>query len=184
MCTLQKDPLLKRPILRAKGIYLAVLAVSVLLDQLTKLWAVKVLLPKENSTIPIIQDVLHFKYLENRGAAFGMLQDHRWVFLVLSTLGILALLVYLGCSRSPFNLTELALCLIAGGGIGNMIDRVANGYVVDFVYAVIIDFAIFNLADAFVCVGCGLVILSFLLQEIAAAKKKKGEANANDRDAK
>lgn len=154
-------------------LWLIPIAAVIGLDQLTKWLAVVHL--KEIDTIPLFEGALHLTYLENRGAAFGMLKDHRWVFMIASTLAIVAIvvamLVYFEKLYNPLLYTGLAF--IAGGGIGNMIDRVALGYVVDFIDLRLIDFAIFNVADSFVCIGCALVILQILLGDIKANRKNK-----------
>ena len=83
-------------------------------------------------TVPIIKGVIHFTYVENRGAAFGMLADHRWVFMTISTVAIVALSIYLWKKRKDSKLLGVALSFIIGGGIGNMVDRTILGYVIDF----------------------------------------------------
>ena len=148
----------------------AVMALVVALDQITKHLAVTHLKGQEDYRL--WEAVLHFRYHENRGAAFGMLQNNRWVFLIVSTVAILAIFGYLWCSKKPAPLLNIGLAMVAGGGIGNMIDRVANGYVVDFIYAICIDFAIFNVADSFVCIGAGLICLSLILDIIRESKEK------------
>lgn len=155
-------------------LYAAILVFGILTDQITKLLAVKYL--SERDTYPLIRDVFHFTYVENRGAAFGMLADHRWVFLIFSTLAIVALGIYLFRGVSYFSekredgtypplapLGGVALALIVAGGIGNMIDRLALGYVVDFLDFTLIDFAVFNVADSYVTVGAVLLALHLLL---------------------
>ncbi len=152
-------------------LWLILSAVIVALDQLTKYLAVKHLQPID--TKPLFEGVLHLTYLENRGAAFGMLKDHRWVFMIVSTVAIIALCVFMivGYKKYYHPLLYTGLAFIAGGGIGNMIDRIALGYVVDFIDFRIINFAIFNTADSFVCVGCAVVILYMLIGEIKEKKK-------------
>ncbi len=150
------------------------LAAAILgLDQLTKYLAVTHLKPID--TFPIIEDVLHLTYLENRGAAFGMLADHRWVFMVTSTIAIVGVVIFMlaGFKKYYDPLLWTGLAFIAGGGIGNMIDRVLLGYVVDFIDFRLIDFAIFNTADSFVCVGAGLSMLWIILSEIRERKQKQ-----------
>jgi len=142
----------KRPL-----IYTAVIAAVILLDQLTKQLAIDHLKPIE--TFPIIPDALHLTYVTNYGAAFGMLADHRWIFLAVSTVAIVLMAAYLYYKRDEHPLLGIALSFIIGGGIGNMIDRTLMGYVVDFVDFRLINFAVFNVADIFVCVGCGLMFL-------------------------
>ena len=159
-----------------KLLWLALAAVIVGLDQLTKVLAVQFLKPID--TKPLIDGVLHLTYLENRGAAFGMLDDHRWVFLVLSTVMIIALIYYI-CKYKPSSKWVMtSLILIVGGGIGNMIDRVLLGYVIDF-----IDFCafpnlwkwVFNIADSCVCVGTFMLSLWLIIDTVKAYKLEKAE---------
>ena len=138
-------------------IHTAIIAAVIALDQLTKFLAVEHLKPID--TFPIIPDALHLTYVTNYGAAFGMLADHRWVFLVISTVAIVLMAAYLYYKRDEHPLLGVAVSFIIGGGIGNMIDRTLMGYVVDFVDFRLINFAVFNVADIFVCVGCGLMFL-------------------------
>ena len=159
---------------RQRILYAAIILFGILSDQISKWLAVKYLSVRE--TFPLIRDVFHFTYVENRGAAFGILKDHRWVFLVFSTLAIVALGIYLFRGISYFSdkneegdypplatLGGVALSLIVSGGVGNMIDRIALGYVVDFLDFTLIDFAVFNVADSYVTVGAGLLALHLLL---------------------
>lgn len=152
-------------------LWLLPIAAVIGLDQLTKWLAATYL--KAIDTVPIIKNALHLTYLENRGAAFGMLKNHRWVFMVVSTLAIIAIIAVMIASYKKLYdpLLYVGLTFIAGGGIGNMIDRIALGYVVDFIDFRLIDFAIFNVADSFVCVGCALVILQILVGDIKASRK-------------
>ena len=142
------------------------------IDQLTK-WLASTFL-KQVGTFPIISDVLHLTYHTNKGMAFGMLETHRWLFMSVSTVTIIALavLLYSGYVRQN-RLYTVSLSLIISGGIGNMIDRVFLGYVIDFIDFRLIDFAIFNGADSFVCVGAGILILARLLDVIKESKKPK-----------
>ena len=150
----------------------AIIIGSVALDQLTK-WLAVVYLQGEPS-FPIWQDVLHFTFVKNKGAAFGMLSEHRWVFMILSTVTIVGLSIYLfRFSKKNHKIVNICLAMIIGGGIGNMIDRIALGYVVDFIDFRLINFAVFNGADSFICVGAGLMIL-FLVRDIIHESKAKG----------
>ena len=143
---------------------------TVVLDQLTKYWVLQSLVPI--GTYRLWPYGLHFSYVENRGAAFGMLADHRWVFMVISTLAILALVVYMCVARPKSRFEIVALAFIAGGGIGNMIDRIFRGFVVDFIDVACINFYVFNVADSFVCIGCGMLFVYLLLAEIDEKKAK------------
>ena len=156
--------------------WIIVIAAAVVVDQVSKILVIKYL--KDIVSVELIPGVFRFTYVENRGAAFGMLSDNRWVFMIISTVAIAALIVYLWKFRPDSILACMALSLIAGGGIGNMIDRVALGYVVDF-----IDFCafptiwmwVFNIADACVCVGAGLLVLWLILSMIEDSKQAKAQ---------
>ena len=162
-----------------RGVLWILITVGVILiDQLTKYLAVEFLKPVD--TVPIIRNVLHLTYTTNKGAAFGMLKDHRWVFLVVSTVAIVLLGWYLWEKRDAHPLLCTSLAFIVGGGIGNMIDRTVLGYVVDFIDFRLINFAIFNGADSFVCVGCGMVFLWLFLFGEEDEKKKKTETDGED----
>ena len=160
-------------------IWFAVIIVTVFLDQLTKYLTVLHLKPID--TYPIIEDVFHFTYVENTGAAFGMMKDARWIFMITSTVAIIGILAYMihrayvKKVKMPW-MEALSLSLIVGGGIGNMIDRTVLGYVVDMIDCRFIDFAVFNVADSFVCIGAGLMILYLLIEmrkELKAEKAAK-----------
>jgi len=153
-----------------------IIILSVAADQLTKYLAVANL--SGQPSYPFIKDVLHFTYVENRGAAFGMLADHRWVFMVISVVAILAVVVWLIKDKTSGPWFRSAAGLIVGGGIGNMIDRVLLGYVVDFIDVVCIDFYVFNVADSCVCVGCAMFLLGVLVSEIKEAKAKKADSGS------
>ena len=157
-------------------IWLAVIIVTVFLDQLTKYLTVLHLKPID--TLPIIEDVFHFTYVENTGAAFGMMKDARWVFMITSTVAIVGILVYMfrrtyvKKEKMPW-MEALSLSLIVGGGIGNMID------------CRFINFAVFNVADSFVCIGAGLMILYLFMEmgkEIKAEKAVKAMADKEGSD--
>ena len=156
-------------------ISIIVIALSVILDQVTKLLVVNSLDLYES--VEVIPNVFNFTYIHNKGAAFGMLDEHRWVFMVISTVAIVALLVYLFKFAPKNNLLRIGLSLVVGGGIGNMIDRVALGYVVDFLDFCAFDFWvwIFNVADVCVCVGAGIIALYLIIDIINDAKAQKAK---------
>lgn len=173
---------IKRLPTRDYVLYTGIILLGILLDQLTKWLAVVYLQPTD--TVPLIEDVLHLTYLENRGAAFGMLADSRWVFLLVSSALIAVLIPYLYLGFCEGRLACVGVAMIVSGGIGNMIDRLALGYVVDFIDVRLINFAVFNGADSFVCVGAALLIGALLWQllgEIRAEReKKRGDGDAKD----
>lgn len=160
---------------------LIVVVLSVVLDQLSKYLAVTYL--TQIDTFPVIENVLHFTYVENRGAAFGMLSGHRWVFMVASIVGIIALAVWLAVSKTKNRWMQCAIALVIGGGIGNMIDRVRLEYVIDFIDCRFIDFYVFNIADSCVCVGCGMVLFAVIIDEVKEHKQRKAAKAAESGEA-
>lgn len=160
-------------------ILLILIVLIVASDQLTKWLAVIYL--KNAEPAEVIPGILRFTYLENDGAAFGMLDDHRWVFMVLSSVAIVALLIFLWRFPPKSLLCRISIAFLIGGGIGNMIDRCLLGYVIDF-----IDFCafpeiwkyIFNVADAFVTVGTGMLMFYLIREMIRDARKEKAAKEA------
>ena len=154
-------------------IWLMIIVGIVFLDQLSKWLTVMNLGLGE--TFPLIEGVFHFTYVQNTGAAFSMFNkpDERWIFMSISTVAIIALSIYLWFNRKGSKLLCVAMCFIIGGGIGNMVDRCILKYVIDMLDFRLINFAIFNVADSFVCVGVGLFALAVILDEIKEAKKEK-----------
>jgi signal peptidase II len=133
----------------------------VLLDQLTKRWAASALAEKP---IELIPGVFSFQYLENHGAAFGILQNQRWFFLVLTGVFMAAMVFAyykLPGGRRHFPLRILCVTVLAGA-LGNFIDRLSYGYVRDFLYFKLIDFPIFNVADIYVTLSALAFIILFL----------------------
>ncbi len=146
------------------------------LDQLTKYLATAFLAPV--GVCPFIPGVMELRYVRNEGAAFSLLADAAWgrAFLIVVTALALAALAGWFIRKKP-NLwwERWTFILIFSGGIGNLIDRIAHGSVVDFFATTFIDFAVFNVADCFVCVGAGLLALLMLRQELGAAKTSGGD---------
>ena len=156
--------------------FVAVLAV--VLDQISKSVVVDKLKPITEAEF--ITHFIGFRYIENTGAAFGMMQGYRWLFISLSTIAIIGILVFLIVSGKKIHLlTGLGLSMIVGGGIGNQIDRIINGYVVDFIEFRFVDFAVFNVADSFVTVGAVIVIICaiFVDKNLFSDKKKKEKSD-------
>ena len=139
----------------------------VLADQFTKYIAVVHL--KDQPAIPIIPDVLELNYLENRGAAFGMLQNQKifFVFIAVIILALIAYVLFKMPEKRKYTILHVLLVLIASGAIGNMIDRLRLDYVVDFISFVLIHFPIFNFADIYVTVATTalVVLLLFVYKE-------------------
>lgn len=151
---------------RFKRITIDILLFAVLLaaDRVSKIWAVAKL--KDNAPVPIIKNVLELYYLPNgnTGAAFGILSGHRILFLAIAVIVVLVIsyLVYNMPADPKYKTVEILLVFIAAGGVGNMIDRVIQNYVVDFIYISCINFPIFNVADMYVSV-CTVILAIILL---------------------
>lgn len=156
-------------------IWLMIIAGIIFLDQLSK-WLTVINLGL-HETFPLIEGVFHFTYVRNTGAAFSMFDkpEERWIFMSISTVAIIALAIYLWYNRKGSKLLCVALSFIIGGGIGNMVDRCILKYVIDMLDFRLINFAIFNVADSFVCVGVGLFALAVILEEVENSKKAKAE---------
>lgn len=148
--------------------YFIIIAFVVALDQLTK-YLIRANL-ELNSTIPLLDGIFHITYIHNSGAAFSMFQNKTGFLIAMQLAVITVVLVYLIKKQKKEHwCLLLSLSLIAAGGMGNLIDRVLNGYVVDF-----LDFRIwpiFNVADISVCVGCGLLILYMFFVEPKRSKE-------------
>lgn len=147
------------------SILLCILLIA--LDQFTKWLAVAKL--KDRDAFVLIEGVFELDYLENRGVAFGMFQNQRWPILIFGAV-LMAAIIFIIC-RMPdgkkFNILQILLVCIVAGGIGNMIDRLFLGYVVDFFSFVLIHYPIFNVADCYVvCATIGLFIMFlFVMKE-------------------
>lgn len=157
----------RQGIMRALLWYLCA-ALAVALDQISKYAATQFLQGKPS--VVVIDGAFSLTYATNRGAAFSMLSDHRWVFLSLSAIAIVAILVVIWIFRRAHALFGVALGMILGGGVGNMIDRVAQGEVVDFIHVTFIDFPIFNVADCFITIGCVFALFYFIFFDHKQAK--------------
>ncbi len=151
---------------KKKKIFLAVdailIVILVALDQFTKSLACKYL--EDKPAIKLIDGVLELRFLRNNGAAFGMMQNQK-VFFVLVAVLILVIIAYV-LFRLPddkkYNVMHILLVMLAGGAAGNLIDRVSHDYVVDFIYFVLINFPIFNVADIYVTVSTFLFVILFI----------------------
>lgn len=136
-------------------------AFLIFLDQITKYMAQSGL--KDQPAIPIIKDVFELSYVENRGAAFGIMQNQQWFFIVM-TAAVLAVLAWF-FHKIPVERRYLPLsgCMttLTAGAIGNLIDRVRLNYVVDFFYFKLINFPVFNVADIYVVVS--IILLALLI---------------------
>lgn len=133
-----------------------------LIDQLSKYIIMNYMYNGE--VISIIPYVLQFRYLQNRGAAFGMMSG-KTIFLSVFTLAIIIICCWLlFTERINGMLKQTAMVMILAGGIGNLLDRVFRHYVVDFIEFTFVDFAVFNFADCCVTIGAALLIIAILVE--------------------
>ena len=157
----------------------ALLVPAILLaDQLSKWWASNVLKIAPNGYLQAIPGIWGWQYAENTGAAFSIMQNNPWFLLVGPVILIAAVLVVLIRLKGMSAIAQIGLWMVVGGGIGNLIDRMRLGYVVDFIKPEFINFAIFNLADSFLCVGALLTAVAILLHK--DEKKERCDAKQLD----
>lgn len=144
-------------------------------DQITKYFASLKL--ADGSVAKFIPGVVQFKYAENTGMAFSMLSGARWVFIALTVVVCVGVFYYLFSNRCKSLWLYWSLGVILSGGIGNLIDRIRFGYVVDFIEPTFVNFAIFNIADC--AVTCGAVVLVGYLLYDAFKDVKKSKENSD-----
>lgn len=152
---------------------IAVILVAV--DQIIKNWAAETLV---HGDITLINNVLYLKYAENTGVAFSMFSDNRWVLVGITTAMLIAVLAYFLSGKVTDRLELFSLSLLISGGVGNLIDRISLGYVIDYIDVRAINFAIFNLADICICVGAFLLCVAVYFSD----KKEKNERNEKEKE--
>ncbi len=142
-------------------IYIAIIVLGFILDRITKNYAVNNFIDRPYDGL-----LLNFTYLENRGAAFGMLQNRRTLFLILTIVIVIGLIYYfIKNYKSNPRMLNIAFALIISGAIGNFYDRLVQAYVVDFIEFAFINFPIFNVADILVTLGAALLIIYMIFFE-------------------
>ena len=144
-------------------IYELIIAILIGLDQLSKYWVLNYL--QEIGSIPVIQNVFHLTYVENRGAAFGMFQNNQMIFVVVAIVASIFGLYYLH-TKKMHSIGKVGIMLIISGAIGNLIDRVRLGFVVDYFDFRIIWEYVFNVADVFVVVGTAMLCIYILFLKV------------------
>ena len=142
---------------RFRGAWLAVLAAA--LDRLTKRLAVSA------NAGPLVPGLVNLRPTVNRGMAFSMLSGQGALLAAVTLILVLALTAWLVARPRQPGLFRAGLWLIVGGGLGNLYDRLASGAVIDFIEPAFVRFAVFNVADACICVGAALAMLSAILEE-------------------
>jgi len=132
-------------------LYISIIICLIGLDQLSKYFALKYL--TSVGSIPVIENIFHLTYVENRGAAFGMLQNNQIIFVIVASIATIVGLYYLYTNKDLNFMAKASIILILSGAIGNLIDRVRLGFVVDYFDFRIFWQYVFNVADVFVVVG-------------------------------
>lgn len=159
-------------------LYLLVVALCIIADQALKLWTVANLALYES--MPLLPGIVELYYIRNTGGGFSILTGHTWLLTVLTVvlMGILAALLIKKVFTHP--LAVWTLTLIIGGGLGNLIDRVRLGYVVDMFNVTFMNYPVFNIADIFVvCGAIGFAVYYLLLHDKVTAHTK-GEGGDGD----
>ena len=152
-------------------ISLAIAAVLLAADQITKYFVLRNLEPIHS--VQIINGLLEFSYIENTGAAFGLFKNMGWFVFLITAAASVALLVILFRYRKHSFFSYAASALLIAGGIGNLLDRIVRGFVVDFIHVMFFDY-IFNFADCCVTVGVALFVIHVLL--LSAREKRQEQA--------
>lgn len=131
-------------------------------------------------SVPVIPGVLSFRFVANTGAAFSMGEGMGLAFAAFAAVVVVAIVMYLGRTKRVSRVETLGLGLVAGGAVGNAVDRMVLGYVVDFIASDFIDFPVFNVADIGICVGVFLAFIGFMFLSPAAKVDATSELNARD----
>ena len=150
--------------MKKRGLVVWIIGTLILFDQLVKSFVVKnIALGEIKSWIP---NLVSLTYLQNRGAAFSMLQDQQWFFAVITLVVMAGAIWYLHKHIEDSFWIVFGLVLIIAGGLGNFIDRISQGFVVDMFHLDFINFAIFNVADSYLTVGVVVLLIAMLKEEM------------------
>ena len=140
-----------------------------IIDRLLKLYLTELL--AGGTTIPLVSGIIQLYYSENRGAAFSILSGHRTLLIIVTGIGLLAMVGFLFFYKFKKDFARWALVLIVAGGIGNLYDRIFSGFVVDYFELLFMNFAIFNFADCLINVGAALLFIYLIFFEWREPKK-------------
>jgi len=145
---------------------LAIAAIVIIINQLTKyIVAVNMV---EGMSIPIIDEIVHLTFILNPGAAFGLLENNRWFFVGTAIVVLAIIFFYRREIQAEAKPVQVGIALFAGGALGNLVDRIRMGLVIDF-----FDFRIwpvFNIADIAICMGVGLILWITIKTELKTTK--------------
>lgn len=155
-----------------QAVSLAIIAILTVIDRLTKFAAVKTV--KVDGPKEFLFGLFNFTYVENTGAAFSLFSDKTVILSVLTVIFLVVLLVLLMKKAFKSKFLNASLVLVISGGLGNLIDRVCYGYVIDFIEPLFINFAVFNFADCCITVGA-FMIIAYEIYEVISERRKKAE---------
>ena len=161
-------------------LFVPIVIVMIVIDRLSKAWAVDALPLGAGPQYDL--GLVRLVMVHNYGAAFGMGQGNAWVFIIIAAVIFIGIIAWLVVGKEHGKLETVALALVAAGAIGNVIDRVAQSYVVDFFEFTFIDFPVFNVADICVTVGVALFLICviFLMGDDDAKEGKQPASEAGD----
>jgi len=147
--------------------YILTTILLVVLDQLSKAYAIANF--KGQEMVKLVDSWLYLTYLENKGAAFGMLSDKPWLFTIIASIFVIVIIVIILKNRNNFDrFYKFTLAIIVAGALGNLIDRFRYGFVVDFIFSPlggIYDFPVFNLADVYLSVTAIILAIYIFIKE-------------------
>ncbi len=153
-----------------RGLMFTILAALLAVDQALKLLASRFLSQRE--PIVLIKGFIRLNYSENTGASFGMLKDKPYILFIFNIIVLFLMLYFLFFKGIKNRVYEFCLLLVVSGGVGNIIDRVLRGFVVDFIEPTFINFAIFNFADSAITVGSVSLLLYLIYETLIELKKE------------
>lgn len=156
-------------------IYLIVTLLLVVVDRVLKVFLSAILI--DGTTITLIPGFIQLRYAENTGAAFGMFQGHTTILSVLTALVLVALIYVLVSGMIKQRMGNIALTLIIAGGIGNLYDRIVNGFVVDYLEFTFVNYAVFNFADALINIGGVLIVVYLIFFDKSLLRGEKSKEN-------
>lgn len=157
-----------------QAVSVAVIVILIVIDQLTKYAAVVTV--KGKDPIEFLFGLFQFTYVENTGAAFSSFSNSTTLLTVATVIILIGCLILLLTKKIKSKFMNVCLVLVIAGGIGNVIDRIVNGYVVDFINPLFVDFAVFNFADCCITVGA-ILMIGYQIYEIIRDHKNKSKKN-------
>ncbi|MBQ7121036.1 MAG: signal peptidase II [Clostridia bacterium] len=157
-----------------QAVSLAIIILLTVIDQLTKYAAVMTV--KVNGPEEFLFGLFQFRYVENTGAAFSSFSNNTTALTVATVIILAGCLILLLSKKIKSKFMNVCLLLVISGGLGNVIDRIVNGFVVDFIEPLFIDFAVFNFADCCITVGA-LLMIAYQIYELVREQKNKSKEN-------